>query len=664
MSRLKNTRLYTYTIIFLGISFIGLSYFLTYTNQEEQRFLKHSEKIQSLGTLNSKIDGFLLRRFEYFLFEEINQDMNSFLEKSKDLIKDGKNNNMPSNYIKSLEQIKEKFLKKELLVERIKSKKAFESELFSFIFDTKNSQFQRLSKKEQEDINLIRVQLIQYGLYNLEQMNSYIEKIEKKVKKSKYSDYFFKRAKLFGIILLKEKKAIDKVGKIQLDSFIDRSIVILHKNIENGRNTNLIIKAILFFIIFLLIVFIVQLYGSLKRNKDELFAFQQAVNDSYNSVIITDVDRNIVFVNNQFEKNSGYSLKEVFGRNPRFLSSETQDESFYKEMNTVISSGKTWYGQFINRDKNGELFYENTTISPIIVDDEITGYLAIKLDVTKDVTYEEELLKVNNSLEEKVEEKTEKLNALNKDLEKRIEEEVKRNRENEIHILEQSKMASIGEVMTNIAHHWRQPLNVLVLQKDLLVDYYQCNELTDVFIESYSNVIDEKIGYLSETIDMFSEFTTSKKIKRKTNLSKVVETTLHVVSSTMESEEIDIIDNTSHELIEVDLIEGELPQVLINILNNSKEILLERKIPAPWIKIDIEKKEDLVILTIEDNGQGIEQKVFSKIFEPYITTKFKSQGTGLGLHLSYNIVVKNLGGKLYGKNTKEGAKFFIELPLN
>ncbi|TLP40795.1 sensor histidine kinase [Arcobacter arenosus] len=117
------------------------------------------------------------------------------------------------------------------------------------------------------------------------------------------------------------------------------------------------------------------------------------------------------------------------------------------------------------------------------------------------------------------------------------------------------------------------------------------------------------------------------------------------------------------EPIKIKLILGELAQVIMNIINNSKDALHINKIQNPTIIIDVIKKENKAILTIEDNAGGIKEDVLPHVFEPYFTTKHQSQGTGLGLYMSFNIVKDSLKGNIYIKNTQSGAKTFIELPI-
>jgi signal transduction histidine kinase len=124
---------------------------------------------------------------------------------------------------------------------------------------------------------------------------------------------------------------------------------------------------------------------------------------------------------------------------------------------------------------------------------------------------------------------------------------------------------------------------------------------------------------------------------------------------------IDNIDYSSKTVIQMST--DEFSQVIMNILNNAKDVLIENKIDEPWIKLDLFNKANKIIITIEDNGGGISNDVLPHIFEPYFTTKHQSQGTGLGLHMSYRIISESLNGKIWAENTEQGAIFLIELPL-
>ena len=158
------------------------------------------------------------------------------------------------------------------------------------------------------------------------------------------------------------------------------------------------------------------------------------------------------------------------------------------------------------------------------------------------------------------------------------------------------------------------------------------------------------------------DFIKERKEFKKVILQERIKRTLNIEKASFNHNHITLIDNINYiDPIYVNLIVGELTQVLINILNNAKDTLIKNQIVNPWIKIDLEQNERNAIITIEDNAGGIPEDILPHIFEPYFTTKHQSQGTGLGLYMSYKIVVENLNGQLYVNNSQFGAKFFIVL---
>ena len=232
-------------------------------------------------------------------------------------------------------------------------------------------------------------------------------------------------------------------------------------------------------------------------------------------------------------------------------------------------------------------------------------------------------------------------------------------------ISEQTKLASMGEMIGNIAHQWRQPLSIISTVATGSIMQKEVGVLSDEKLIRDLNLINENSQYLSKTIDTFRNFLLEEKEYKEVILQDRIGSALEILESTLKNNYIEVINNIKkQEPVKMSLITGELSQVVINIINNAKDILQENKIQKPWIKLDLEKKDKSVIISIEDNGGGIPDNVLPRIFEPYFTTKHKSQGTGLGLHMSYKIVNESLHGKIYAKNSNNGAKFFIELPLN
>jgi len=292
----------------------------------------------------------------------------------------------------------------------------------------------------------------------------------------------------------------------------------------------------------------------------------------------------------------------------------------------------------------------------------INSFMIMKNKIHK---RENDLHQLNQSLEDKVKEKTKELQILNEDLEKKVDEEIAKNMEKELHILESSKMIQMGEMIGNIAHQWRQPLSVISTAASGMKLQKEYGMLEDEKFNYYCNSIVENSEYLSETIDIFRNFIREKKERATIIIQNRIDISLKIVISTLEANHIKLINNIDYSNpIKLEVVVGELSQVIINIINNAKDILLERKVEDAWIKVGLEQNSSFVTICIEDNGGGVPSEIISKIFDPYFTTKHKSQGTGLGLHMSYKIVTESLGGELKVSNSTNGALFKVTIPIN
>ncbi|AXX95559.1 sensor histidine kinase [Arcobacter ellisii] len=235
---------------------------------------------------------------------------------------------------------------------------------------------------------------------------------------------------------------------------------------------------------------------------------------------------------------------------------------------------------------------------------------------------------------------------------------------------QQSKMAAMGEMIGNIAHQWRQPLSTITTASSGMVLQKEMGILTDEFFFEASKKINTSAQYLSQTIDDFRNFFSPNRQKTKFFLRNTFSTTLDLISAQFNAKEIHIIKNI--EDIELFSYENELIQALINILNNSRDELLKKENDR-YIFIDVYKNNiDEVNIIIKDNAGGIKEEVINKIFEPYFTTKHQSQGTGIGLYMTEEIVTKHLNGIISVKNKEFifndkkyfGAQFRIKLKLS
>jgi len=243
-------------------------------------------------------------------------------------------------------------------------------------------------------------------------------------------------------------------------------------------------------------------------------------------------------------------------------------------------------------------------------------------------------------------------------------------KQKEFLMLHQSKLAAMGEMIGNIAHQWRQPLTivsslVMSMQLKLEMDMYD-----EGFFNKKLSSINDSLQHMSKTIDDFREFFKPQKEKKLFNLRFIYEKISNLIGEDFKSKKVEVI--TDLQDINIKGFDNELIQVLINIINNAIYAISMREVERKLIFINVVVEQNNVLISILDNGGGIENKILDKVFEPYFTTKHKSQGTGIGLYMSSEIIKKHMDGDIIVENltydyegfSYEGAKFTIVLPLS
>ncbi len=254
---------------------------------------------------------------------------------------------------------------------------------------------------------------------------------------------------------------------------------------------------------------------------------------------------------------------------------------------------------------------------------------------------------------------------------RQLDNEIKDNKNKTKLFAEQSKMASLGEMLGNIAHQWRQPLSVISTAATGTRLHKEMKMLDDEDFYRAMDSINDSAQYLSQTIEDFRGFfdPNNRKIKEIV-ISKTIEKVLNMINSQFIVNDIKIIKKIDD--ISIESIENEFIQVLINILNNAKDALVEKAQEDKLIFINTYKKESILCIEILDNAGGIKEQIIDKIFEPYFTTKHQSIGTGIGLYMSHDIVTNHLKGSITASNEVyiyedvkyKGAKFTIKIALN
>lgn len=380
-----------------------------------------------------------------------------------------------------------------------------------------------------------------------------------------------------------------------------------------------------------------------KRMEESLRKFARAVEQSADAVVITDLQGRIEYVNPKFCAATGYTFEEAVGKNPRILKSGHTSEAEYAGLWKTILSGKEWYGEFLNRRKDGSTYWEAASISPILDDaGRITHFVAVKSDISERKQAETLLRQMNATLEQ------------------RVSEEVARNLEQEHLLIHQSRLAAMGEMIGNIAHQWRQPLNTLGLLLANIKDAHAYGELTPDYLEQEAEQGQRLILKMSATIDDFRNFFKPNKEKQAFRLAQKVQDTLEIVSATLHNHNIEVVVEGRKDLLAFGY-PNEYSQVLLNLISNAKDAVLERNAKRGRIVIHLDRSGDRAELKVRDNAGGIPPHLLAKIFDPYFTTKAK--GTGIGLYMSKVIVENNMGGTIEARNVQDGAEFTITCPL-
>jgi len=233
-------------------------------------------------------------------------------------------------------------------------------------------------------------------------------------------------------------------------------------------------------------------------------------------------------------------------------------------------------------------------------------------------------------------------------------------REKEQMLIQQSRQAAMGEMISNIAHQWRQPLNTLGLTIQQLKLYSEIGEFTEEFLDQSVTGSMDLIQHMSKTIDDFRDYFRPDKKMAEFKIREVVGSTLSLIEDSFKSKHIGVVVIANGDPA-IHAFRNEFAQVLLNIFNNAGDALAGRARIDSKITITFGSEEDYTVVTIADNAGGIPEEIMHKIFDPYFTTKGPQQGTGLGLYMSKNIIEKNMGGKLTVQNIADGAEFRIEV---
>jgi PAS domain S-box-containing protein len=293
----------------------------------------------------------------------------------------------------------------------------------------------------------------------------------------------------------------------------------------------------------------------------------------------------------------------------------------------------------------------------------VIGIIGIARDITDRKRTEEALNQLNEELEHKVTERTKQLETSLQTLEYETAvriQAIEALREKEQMLIQQSRQAAMGEMIGNIAHQWRQPLNTLGLYTQKLGIFYGTPNFNKELLDNSIAKSMEIIKHMSKTIDDFRDYFKPEKEKADFYVIEAIESTLSLLEGNFNNPKI-AVDIVKYDNPVINGYQNEFAQVFLNILNNARDAIIEREIADAKVTITIFSENSCAVVTVADNAGGIPAEIITKVFEPYFTTKGPQAGTGIGMFMSKTIIEKNMGGKITARNTDTGAEFRIEV---
>jgi PAS domain S-box-containing protein len=353
-----------------------------------------------------------------------------------------------------------------------------------------------------------------------------------------------------------------------------------------------------------------------------------ALEQTAESVIITDIEGAIIYVNPAFERVSGYSCAEAIGQNPRFLKSGQQDAAFYADLWAAISAGQVWHGRLVNKKKDGTVYTEDATITP--VRDEsgaIVNYVGVKRDVTRELQLEEQYRQAQ-------------------------------------------KMEAIGRLAGGVAHDFNNLLVVIIGYSELLLDrQLDAASPWRKYVEEIKKAA-ERAARLTRQLLVFSRQQVLQ--PEILELNTVVSHIEHMLRRLI-GEDIDLITNLEPGLAQVQADAGQIEQIILNLAINARDAMPRGgKLTIQTANVELDETYTrqhvgvepgpYVMLAVSDTGTGMDAATQARIFEPFFTTKEQGQGTGLGLATVYGIVKQSGGHVWVYSEPGRGTTFKIYLP--
>ncbi len=479
-----------------------------------------------------------------------------------------------------------------------------------------NNEIRSDIKNDLDDI----IQVLNKNFDSMNEINSQTQKMWKEYKKEieqiqLYLNEEFEEGAYINITTISKKQfdiLVNELLKLQEES-LDNVRVAYNEAQEKAKE----VKREVFISLFFILLFAIIIGWTITSNiLKSIYAVQNGLNDFFR------------YLNDKTTKVSQIQI-------------DSKDE--FQQMATIINNNVAYTR---NNIEQNEALIKNATK---VLENIKGGNLGTRL--TQDTN--------NKSLNEL----KNMINYMIDNLEEKIQSEINKRLEHEQMLIQQSKLAAMGEMIGNIAHQWRQPLaQISAIHMNMRITY-DFHKFTKEYLIEKIDEANKLTAYMSQTINDFQNFFKPEGEKKMFSIKTAFEDAYHIIESSLKyhsiSLEMDVIEDC-----EVLGYGNEFSQVILNILSNAKDIIIERETKNPKIKVTIKLGELYAVINIEDNAGGVPEDVIDKIFDPYFTTRHKTQGTGIGLYMTKNIIERNMHGFINVKNSDTGAIFTVKVLRN
>jgi len=368
---------------------------------------------------------------------------------------------------------------------------------------------------------------------------------------------------------------------------------------------------------------------------------EKILDNSLNEIYIFDATTyKFLYVNKGAQNNTGYSFEELVKLTPMDLKDDMNRDDFSLILRDINHTDNEYIFFSTEQERKNSTKYDADIYLQSTIFDGKEAYVAIILDVTTRKKAEDKIKQMNDNLQDELHSQLEIL------------------REKDEQILQQSKLVQMGDMISMIAHQWRQPLNAISASSINLSLMSTMGVLEDDKLQENSTFIQEQTQKMSTTIDTFLNFVKPSQDSKKFTLNATVESVMQIMGTQLVNHDIKV-DLKLDKIISLVGHEDLLEQVIINILSNARDAFEDIEIDNKFIKIEVDKVDNIPLIIIEDNAGGIPIDIRDKIFNPYFTTKEQGKGTGIGLYMSLDIMKKSFSGDLRYKATQKGSLFRV-----